>query len=123
MPTRVCSTPGCPAFDPCPHHPKHRAPDTRPSAFLRGYGPKWRAYSEAYRKAHPRCRPCQAQGRNTPTDAVDHIHPVTGPSDPLFWKHSNHQPICHSCHSAKTKAEGKTQLALATHDSISWGFA
>jgi len=36
---------------------------------------------------------------------VDHIQPVLGPSDPLFWEHTNHQPLCHSHHSQKTRAE------------------
>lgn len=36
---------------------------------------------------------------------VDHIIPVTGPDDPLFWEESNHQPLTHECHSRKTMAE------------------
>lgn len=37
---------------------------------------------------------------------VDHIVPVTGPADPLFWVSWNHQALTHAQHSEKT----------ATHD-------
>jgi 5-methylcytosine-specific restriction protein A len=40
-------------------------------------------------------------GKATATD-VDHIRRVSGADDPLFWDASNHQPVCHSCHSRKT---------------------
>ena len=33
---------------------------------------------------------------------VDHIQAVYGPSDPLFWRHSNHQALIHDHHSHKT---------------------
>lgn len=108
-PSRVCAVPGCPQFEPCPAHPKERTPDERPNSSARGYGAKWKAYSEAYRKKHPHCRPCQAQGRLISSDLVDHIEPVTGPTDPRFWAKDNHQPICRSCHAIKTKQEGRTQ--------------
>lgn len=40
---------------------------------------------------------------------IDHIIPVSGPNDPLFWQRSNHQPLIHGHHSRKT----------ATYDRIS----
>ena len=36
---------------------------------------------------------------------VDHKIAVDGPNDPLFWEESNHQALCHSCHSEKTVKE------------------
>lgn len=107
-PSRVCAVPGCPEFTPCPKHGAETTED-RPGSAARGYGARWKAYSEAYRRKHPLCRPCQAQNRETPTDAVDHIQPVTGPTDPRFWARDNHQPICRSCHAIKTAQEGRTQ--------------
>lgn len=35
-------------------------------------------------------------------ECVDHIVPVTGPADPLFFNPANHQPISHRQHSEKT---------------------
>jgi 5-methylcytosine-specific restriction protein A len=127
---RVCSEPGCPAVTitgTCPDHTPAELPDTRPNAAARGYGAKWDAYSARYRKANPYCRPCQALGRATPTAAVDHIAPVTGPRDPGFWDRANHQPICRSCHAIKTHAEGRTQGTAGgqdtTHPRRRWHFA
>lgn len=84
------------------------ARDGRPSAAQRGYDAKWTAYSAAYRLRHPSCRPCRDAGGHTPTELVDHIVPVTGPDDPLFWSETNHQPICRECHAVKTAQEGRT---------------
>ena len=42
-----------------------------------------------------------------PTMEVDHIVPVDGPQDPLFWDESNHQGLCHDCHSRKTVDDGR----------------
>ena len=36
---------------------------------------------------------------------VDHIIPVEGPLDPLFWDETNWQSLCHPHHSRKTNAE------------------
>jgi len=44
-------------------------------------------------------------GRYEPTTDIDHIVPVTGPDDPLFWREDNHQPLCHACHSYKTATQ------------------
>jgi 5-methylcytosine-specific restriction protein A len=48
---------------------------------------------------------CEAQGRVTASEHVDHIKPVSGPGDPLFWEPTNHQALCQSCHSIKTARE------------------
>jgi len=36
---------------------------------------------------------------------VDHIFPVAGPGDPLFWPSWNHQGLCIACHNRKTAKE------------------
>jgi len=74
----------------------------RGTATERGYTYEWTQYSIRYRHAHPLCVMCQAEGRVTAATCVDHIKPVSGPDDPLFWVESNHQSLCDSCHSKKT---------------------
>lgn len=86
----------------CPRHPRQRAVDTRPNAGQRGYGAKWQEYSVAYRKAHPLCE-C---GCGSPSEMVDHIVPVHGQDDPLFWDPSNHQALSDACHNRKSAADG-----------------
>jgi 5-methylcytosine-specific restriction endonuclease McrA len=36
---------------------------------------------------------------------TDHIVPVHGPKDPLFWIHSNHQGLSNMCHQIKTRED------------------
>lgn len=84
---------------------RQRQTEARPNANARGYGYRWQRYVDGYKKRHPLCRACDAAGKTTPTECVDHITPVTGPDDSLFWKPSNHQPLCTSCHSIKTMTE------------------
>lgn len=114
-PARVCAEPGCPQFEPCAVHPKTPRGDDadRPNAAARGYDARWAAYSARYRRQHPWCRTCEAEGRRGPTQIVDHIKPVTGPDDPGFWDKENHQPLCRSCHGIKTNREGRTSQAPA----------
>ena len=56
---------------------------------------KWRKYSKSYLLKNPRCVKC---GR--PSTEVDHIIPIIDGGS--FWDASNHQALCHSCHSIKT---------------------
>lgn len=86
-----------------------RPRELRPSSSARGYGYRWQLYTKSFKVTHPLCRPCEQAGRVSATEAVDHIEPVTGPDDPLFWDTSNHQPICWSCHSSKTGKEGRRE--------------
>lgn len=80
----------------------------RGTAASRGYDARWTAYSREYRKANPLCVDCLAVGRLTSVECgghVDHIQPVTGLDDPMFWEPSNHASRCRPCHSAKTARE------------------
>lgn len=108
-PARICPEPGCPEFEPCVKHPKVEQPDTRANSAQRGYDGRWRKYSEDYRRRHPHCAECLRQGRQSPAAVVDHIQPITGPTDPRFWDRSNHEGKCLSCHAIKTQQEGRTQ--------------
>lgn len=122
-PSRICAEPGCPEYQPCPDHGVERT-DDRPSASERGYGPKWSGYSKRYREEHPWCLHCERQGRKSPVAVVDHIKPVTGPTDPGFWTPANHQPLCLSCHAVKTASEGRTaRHVVPAKPERRWGVA
>jgi 5-methylcytosine-specific restriction protein A len=72
----------------------------RENSSARGYGRRWQKYSQARLFANPLCVVC---GRAA--QATDHIQPVTGPMDRLFWDPKNHQSLCWNCHSRKTATE------------------
>lgn len=74
--------------------------DNRESSGARGYGRRWQNYSQARLFGNPLCVVCGDAAQCT-----DHIQPVTGPRDPLFWRPSNHQSLCHRCHGHKTATE------------------
>lgn len=76
----------------------------RGSAAQRGYGYKWQKAREVFLAEHPLCVRCQARGQLKPATDVDHIVPHRGDMS-LFWRRSNWQSLCHSCHSAKTAIE------------------
>jgi 5-methylcytosine-specific restriction protein A len=73
----------------------------RPSAAKRGYGRKWRqARLDFLSQAENQiCAACRA----ALSTEVDHIVPHRG-DDKLFWRRSNWQGLCKSCHSRKTSA-------------------
>lgn len=81
----------------------------RGTANERGYSARWAKYRKWYlsQPEHALCVRCLAEDppRLSPATQVDHIKPVSGPDDPLFWEPSNHQPLCETCHSRKTATE------------------
>lgn len=68
----------------------------------RGYSNQWGKYRLQYLKLNPLCVHCLNKGIYTPATIVDHIIPINGDSDVLFWVDFNHQALCHSCHNTKT---------------------
>lgn len=89
-----------------PRRPRVTRPrDRRPNSSQRGYGYRWQRYARGFLSQFPLCVHCERAGRTTAAAAVDHIQRVTGPTDPLFWRRENHQPLCWSCHSRKTATE------------------
>lgn len=112
LPRRPCSKQGCPNLAEhgkryCANHAGYekavaREYDKRRGTFTqRNYPAEWKRYRLAYLQEHPFCVKC---GR--PSTDVDHIKPVVnGAQDPNFWNPSNHQALCHSCHSRKTASE------------------
>jgi 5-methylcytosine-specific restriction enzyme A len=112
-PLKPCAYPGCPELVEnharfCLQHTRaeYRAHDTRRGTPTeRGYSYRWRKYTEHYKKNNPLCVECKKQGKITPVYCVDHIIPISGPDDPLFWDANNHQSLCESCHNKKTAKE------------------
>lgn len=117
-PKRPCRKPGCgilgtTAF--CEKHTIKREAEVkverikydkeRGTSASRGYGYRWTQYSKLYRQNNPLCVKCEAAGKLTPVQCVDHIKPVSGPDDPLFYEPTNHQSLCKTCHSIKTASE------------------
>lgn len=114
-PKQPCAIPGCPEIVNageryCKKHKcqeQRRYDNERGTAAQRGYGSRWRRYTLWFKKRYPLCAECERQGGVTPTYVVDHIEPVTGPDDPLFWDLKNHQPLCERCHNVKRATEDK----------------
>ena len=108
---RPCSYPGCSQLTTerfCEVHKKQerkRHDERRGSSASRGYSFRWQRYRVGFLRANPLCVRCEAVGKLKPSTDVDHIVAVSGPDDPLFWDPSNHQALCHSCHSRKTVME------------------
>ncbi|MDC9594996.1 HNH endonuclease signature motif containing protein [Xenorhabdus sp. IM139775] len=68
----------------------------------RGYSNQWGRYRLHYLKASPLCVICLKTNIYTPATIVDHIVPILGDTDVLFWPASNHQALCQTCHNRKT---------------------
>lgn len=103
------------------------------SATARGYGYRWQKYTKQYKRDHPYCvalhcyehnqifKKGQAQHCPTckqslrvcgrPAQCVDHIVPVKGPDDPLFWTPHNHEGLCYSCHGKVDQRFGRKAKA------------
>ena len=84
---------------------RQRVHSPRKSASRKGYGRKWQRYSQRRLARFPFCECPDCVGKYTPASCTDHIEPVTGPDDPLFWAPLNHQSLSTSCHSKKTATE------------------
>jgi len=120
-PKRPCRHPGCGAVVTSGRCEVHQAKvddqrrtdvkrydQQRGSAAARGYDARWTRYSKRYRHDHPLCVDCLAIGILTSVEYgghVDHIIPVSGPDDPLFWDETNHQSLCAFHHRSKSARE------------------
>lgn len=66
---------------------------------------KWRKYAHSIRAEEPLCIICLQEGRTTPSQMVDHIHPISKGGSK--WERSNLQALCHKCHNKKTAKSKK----------------
>jgi 5-methylcytosine-specific restriction protein A len=95
--------------DPVPHRPAVHNPagstprkrDDRPNSTARGYDWRWRIAARAFLREHPLCARCEAEGRVTAAECVDHVRPHKG-DQALFWDVSNWQALCKRHHDEKT---------------------
>lgn len=71
------------------------------------YDAKWRAARAAFLRRNPLCAMCQAHGRLTAAEVVDHIVPHRG-DRAVFWDMANWQPLCKLHHDAAKQAEEKS---------------
>jgi len=89
------------------HQDKHTVPDrARGTATERGYDSRWRAARDAHLESEPLCRHCCTMGLIVAATVVDHIQPHKG-DKALFWRRSNWQSLCQTCHNRKTASEDR----------------
>lgn len=83
---------------------RKQADNRRGSAAARGYDWAWSRLRASVLSRSPLCVMCQAQGRVTVANEVDHIVPIRlAPERRL--DESNLQTLCKPCHSTKTARE------------------
>ena len=73
----------------------------RESAAKRGYGRRWQETARAFLAKHTECVECRRHGRLAVSEVVDHVIPHRGDMQ-IFWRRSNWQALCKSCHDSKT---------------------
>jgi 5-methylcytosine-specific restriction protein A len=106
---RPCTYPRCAALVDSGRCSKHKHVEAvehdhrRGNAASRGYDRRWAKYRALYLTRNPWCVMCKQDGLIRAANTVDHIVPISGPSDPLFWPETNHQSLCTSHHSYKTR--------------------
>jgi len=80
---------------------------TRQTSTARGYDAAWRRASaafieEQFAMGNVVCELCGRMLSGVRSEMhVDHITPVTGPDDPLFWLTSNWRVLHPACHSRR----------------------
>jgi 5-methylcytosine-specific restriction enzyme A len=67
------------------------------------YNWRWRRARERFLARHPLCARHQRMGMVVAATVVDHIEPHRG-DQKLFWRESNWQALCASCHSSWKQA-------------------
>lgn len=102
--------------------PRHRSAQTsaerRAPASSKGYGWKWMHAARAFRREHPLCVCCQANGATSAAEVVDHVVPHRG-DERLFWDARNWQSLCHWCHNnVKSALERKYDLGEVGDDAL-----
>jgi 5-methylcytosine-specific restriction enzyme A len=111
-PHKPCASPGCGKLIAssqrwCEKHARARQAEDRQrrgSARERGYDSRWSKLSRDFRRAHPLCALCEANGIVKEAECVDHVVSVKRAPDRKFDV-SNLRSLCWSCHSKKTARE------------------
>lgn len=92
------------------------------SAAARGYGHNWRVARAAYLAANPLCVYCQADGRVTAADVVNHKIPHRG-DQALFWDRSNWESLCkrhHDSDAQMAEKSGKVRTKFDHQGRVIW---
>jgi 5-methylcytosine-specific restriction endonuclease McrA len=66
---------------------------------------KWRKLREFILNESPLCTRCYKKGIITPAVICDHVIPINGENDPLFYELSNISTLCDECHRIKTRQD------------------
>lgn len=107
----TCLQPGCYVLVPrgyCDAHGGQRQAWQRKAEVKRLNGHQNAKRRKALFAREPLCRPCASMGRVTAAVIRDHIVPLSeGGTEDV----SNEQPICSSCHRAKTAEESARGVA------------
>lgn len=108
MPTaamRPCLEPRCPTLVMSGRCEAHRRPDVRQDPEVRKWYKRaqWLRLRASILAESPLCVDCFGRGRYEPATDVDHIEPHRGVWE-QFINRENLQPLCHRCHSRKTRA-------------------
>ena len=74
---------------------------TRDNSYVHMYGTAWKKIRAQHLRLHPLCVTCQAEGKLTVANVVDHIKDHKGDYD-LFFATDNHQSLCKRHHDIKT---------------------
>lgn len=113
-----------------PSVPVRTADERRESSSARGYGTAWTKYSLELRRERVLCELClaacgvetgiagqttTASGRKRSQGVVDHIVPIDGPDDPLFWEPLAVWCLCNSCNDFKSRLFDGTFGARKQH--------
>jgi 5-methylcytosine-specific restriction protein A len=61
---------------------------------------RWLRFRDWYKRLHPLCEDCAANGRLVPVDVVDHVIEIKDGGAPL--DENNARSLCHQCHARKT---------------------
>ena len=64
---------------------------------------RWAKVSAAVLRSEPLCRICASRGIVMAATSVDHIVPLRERG--AEWDRDNHQPLCQTCHQAKSQRE------------------
>lgn len=78
----------------------------------RGYNALWDSLSRRWRRFHPLCVMCMAQGQVVAGECVDHIIPIN--EGGALLDEGNLQTLCWSCHSRKTVREQHGKASVVT---------
>lgn len=117
---RFCAAPGCSSLTDGSRYCETHAPEveakraakkrayqrSRPTTTEQGYGSKWRRKSLAYRRIHPLCEECEADGKVVLAVMVHHKQAVKDGG--VILDDDNLQSLCNDCHE---KIEGPRRWA------------